>query len=57
MEYKLEKVPNYCGKWLPSEKNQNTQAETSEAELQEPFRMQQSNKDLLKMQQSNLYML
>ena len=57
VEFKLEKVPNYIRKWLASEKNKKSQAERSEAELQEPFRMQQSNKDLLKMQQSNLYML
>ena len=57
MEYKLEKVPNYRGKWLASEKNPNFQAEISEAALQESFRMQQSNQDVLHMQQMNVSIL
>ena len=39
VECKLEKVPNYRKKWLPSAKNQNIQAEISEAATQEPFRI------------------
>ena len=57
MEYRLDKVPNYRGKWLASEKNLNFQAEISEAALQELFRMWKSNQDLFHMQQSNVYML
>ena len=40
MECHMEKVLNYRGNWLPSEKNQNIQAEITEVALHEPFRMQ-----------------
>ena len=47
--YKLEKAPNYRGKWLPSEKTQKIQVEISEAALQETFKMRELNQDLFYM--------
>ena len=57
VEFKLEKVPNYHGKWLASEKNQNDQAEMSEAALQKPFIMRQLDQDLFHMKQRDVSML
>ena len=57
VQYKLEKVPNYRGKWLASEKNRNPQSEILEASLQEPFRIQQLKQELLHMKQRNVSML
>ena len=56
VQCKMEKVPNYCVKWIVSKKNQNIHAEISEAVLQEPFIIRQSNQDLLHMQQRNVSM-
>ena len=46
VEYQLEKVLNYRGKWLRSTKIQKIQADILEAALHEPFRMRETNKGL-----------
>ena len=43
VEYNMEKVPNYYGKWIASEKNQSFQAEISETAQHKPFIIWQSN--------------
>ena len=51
VQCKMEKVPNYRKKMANDwGKNVNFQAEISEAVLQEPFILRQSNQDLLHMQ-------
>ena len=47
IEYHMEKVPNYQGKWILIEKHQKIQAEISKTALHKPLIMRELNTGIL----------